>query len=167
MRDVLECNKITLILKTHLFHYSWWFLLNEAHEAKPIWFFFKLNRENKFLGIFPSIRFTDKSTYTESQTKKYDLVSIEARRFHCQMAADVTLLLQGFNILATQCTFAIIVIILYSLILLNPLARIQVSVVVVVPSPVMLCCLLHHLPGAQGMVLLGPQHALWIPPNIW
>lgn len=37
----------------------------------------QLNRENKIFGIFPSIRFNDKSTYTESQTKKYDLLAFK------------------------------------------------------------------------------------------
>lgn len=51
-------------------------------EDEQICFFLKLNRENKIFGIFPSIRFNDKSTYTESQTKKYDLVSFSACSFH-------------------------------------------------------------------------------------
>ncbi|XP_074663188.1 putative lipid scramblase CLPTM1 [Tubulanus polymorphus] len=32
----------------------------------------EVDRENKWFGVIPRIRFSDKSTYTESQTKKYD-----------------------------------------------------------------------------------------------
>jgi len=33
-----------------------------------------LNRENKLFGVIPRIQFEDKSTYTESHTKEYDMV---------------------------------------------------------------------------------------------
>jgi len=33
-----------------------------------------LNRENKLFGIIPRVQFADKSTYTESHTKEYDMV---------------------------------------------------------------------------------------------
>ncbi|KAK9508000.1 hypothetical protein O3M35_007754 [Rhynocoris fuscipes] len=32
----------------------------------------KLNREDKFLGIFPKLKFTDKGSYVESDTRQYD-----------------------------------------------------------------------------------------------
>lgn len=35
---------------------------------------FQLDRENLLLGVLPRPTFEDKSTYTESQTKKYDMV---------------------------------------------------------------------------------------------
>ncbi|XP_059156203.1 putative lipid scramblase CLPTM1 [Physella acuta] len=35
----------------------------------------QLDRENKILGIFPRPRLTEKSTYTESHTKKYDILA--------------------------------------------------------------------------------------------
>ena len=37
--------------------------------------FFQLDRENKIGGLIPRVTFEDKSTYTESDTKKYDQVS--------------------------------------------------------------------------------------------
>lgn len=36
--------------------------------------FRQINRENKLFGIFPRIWFEDKSTYTESHTREYDVV---------------------------------------------------------------------------------------------
>merc|ERR1711884_270493 len=37
----------------------------------------KLDRENKLLGFIPRPRFEDKSTYTESETKKYDQMAFK------------------------------------------------------------------------------------------
>ena len=34
----------------------------------------QLNRENKWFGVIPRVQFEDKSTYTESHTKEYDMV---------------------------------------------------------------------------------------------
>jgi hypothetical protein len=34
----------------------------------------KVDREDKILGLVPRVRFLDKSTYTNSHTKEYDMV---------------------------------------------------------------------------------------------
>lgn len=36
--------------------------------------YLQFDTENKWFGIIPRVSFEDKSTYTESQTKKYDMV---------------------------------------------------------------------------------------------
>jgi hypothetical protein len=36
----------------------------------------KLDAENRVFGVLPRLKFQDKSTYAESDTKKYDMVSI-------------------------------------------------------------------------------------------
>lgn len=37
----------------------------------------KLNRENKLFGVIPRVQFEDKSTYTESHTKEYDMLAFK------------------------------------------------------------------------------------------
>lgn len=37
----------------------------------------KLDRENKWFGIIPKVWYTDKSTYTQSKTKEYDLIAFK------------------------------------------------------------------------------------------
>ena len=43
--------------------------------------FLKIDRENKWFGLIPRVRFQDKSTYTNSHTKEYDMVSLGI--LHC------------------------------------------------------------------------------------
>jgi hypothetical protein len=49
------------------------YLHNACHH---VFFILQIDRENKIFGIFPRIRFDDKATYTESMTKKYDMVTM-------------------------------------------------------------------------------------------
>ncbi|KAF4522216.1 hypothetical protein B566_EDAN007367 [Ephemera danica] len=37
----------------------------------------KVDRENKFLGVFPRLRFTDKGSYVASSTKQYDMLAFK------------------------------------------------------------------------------------------
>lgn len=43
----------------------------------------KINRENKFLGIFPRITFDDKGSYIESSTRAYDLMAFKYLSWVC------------------------------------------------------------------------------------
>jgi len=45
-----------------------------------------LNRENKLFGIIPRVQFEDKSTYTESHTKEYDMVFIIVFCYCCYLS---------------------------------------------------------------------------------
>ena len=37
--------------------------------------YFQVDRENKWFNLIPRVKLAEKSTYTESATKKYDMVS--------------------------------------------------------------------------------------------
>lgn len=53
--------------------------LLSLHEGLLCSIYLQIDRENKWLGTIPAIRFQDKSTYTESDTKKYDMVSFASQ----------------------------------------------------------------------------------------
>uniref|UniRef100_A0A8C3PH07 CLPTM1 regulator of GABA type A receptor forward trafficking n=1 Tax=Calidris pygmaea TaxID=425635 RepID=A0A8C3PH07_9CHAR len=143
----------------------------------------RLDRENKVAGVFPRVTFKDKSTYIESSTKVYDDVSggVNGGGGGAKTSLRVSSLRRpGLKTPPPGAGRAVKGAPRFSGAragapapspLMLGVAASPDGFPVPLLDPLPLAGLLRRvqpaLPGAQGLVLLGAEHALRLPPHLW